>query len=335
MRAHLKLTAVACAVALTACAGTGERRADDEKDRDHGARPPTPPSSEGLKPPPIPDRGAYLGAWINPTGPERERARASGVGRDQVAAMHAIVGSSLGMLLVYARWNAPAPVQRLEHVTAAGAVPVLGWACGPDGAIVDGHEDDHIRAYAEALKAFGRPLFLRYAWEMNIGGARRARCETAGGPAGFVAAWRRVRDIFLEVGADNVAFVWCPGIGRPGAWRSYFPGADAVDWIGVDGYVRNPDPAAASKGFPRVFASFYAQFAPEGKPIMVAETGAPPAAQAGYLSSLAALLPSEYPQVKALAYFDAPGPRGDWSLSTDGRSAFNTLATDPYFSFRA
>ena len=248
--------------------------------------------------------------------------------------MQATVGS-LGMLHLYKRWDGPVPVPELQSIADTGAVSVVSWGCGSDQAIIDGLEDDHIRSYAETLRAFGRPVFLRYAWEMNLEGPQRASCASGEGPAGFVAAWRRIRELFRAMGADNVAFVWCPGSSRPDNWRAYFPGADVVDWIGIDGYVRDPDPAAATTAFPLLFGPFYAEFVGEGKPFMVGETGALPGAQAEYLSSLAALLPSAYPQVKALAYFDAPGPRGEWSLDESGQRAFNSLAADPYFSFRA
>jgi hypothetical protein len=333
MPTQARLTALICVMALTAaCAGGDERGADDTTARDREVRPPRVPQPAALTPPPIPDHGAYLGAWINPTGPERERVRAAGLPRDQVAAMREAVGS-LGILHLYARWNAPAPVTALQGISAAAAVPVLAWGCGPYGRIAEGLEDEHIRSYAEALRSFGRPLFLRYAWEMNLGTPRNGSCEAETGPAGFVAAWRRVRQIFRDVGADNVAFVWCPGIGRPTTWRSYFPGADAVDWIGVDGYVLDPSPATAATAFTSVFGPFYAEFAGESKPLMVAETGARAGAQGEYLAGVAALLPQAYPQVKAFAYFDAPGPRGDWSLSDDGRPAFSSLVTNPYFAF--
>jgi beta-mannanase len=147
-----------------------------------------------------------------------------------------------------------------------------------------------------------------------------------------VAAWRRVVGIFRDVGARNVAFVWCPSTDA-GNWRAYYPGADLVDWIGVDGYVRSADPAAATSAFDRVFGTFYDEYAGEGRPIMVAETGALPGAQGPYLSSLTTVIPQRFPLVRALAYFDAPGPRGAWSLDGDGRRAFAALAQSAQFSF--
>ena len=296
--AHPRLTALVCAVALTTgCAGGGARRGTNKMDRNHRARPSAPlPSGGGLKPPPVPEYGAYLGAWFNPTGPERERPwRLANLPRNQVVAMRATVGN-LGMLHVYVRWNAPAPVAALQDITAASAVPVLSWGCGPDRSIIEGREDELIRSYAESLRSFGRPVFLRYAWEMNL---REAGVRTAS-PLTDRPASSPPGDMCARSSAMRAHRTWrssrCPGIARPDTWRSYYPGVDAVDWIGVDGYVLDPDPAAAAEAFPRLFAAFYAQFVNERKPFMVGETGARPGAQAEYLSSIAALLPAAYPR---------------------------------------
>jgi hypothetical protein len=282
----------------------------------------SPTAAARLSPPPVPERAAYLGAWINPT-------------RQQSADSESKTAfTNLGILHVYARWDASAPIPTLKSIRSAGAVPLLDWACGPADRIVNGKEDDLIRAYAHALKDFGEPVFLRYAWEMNLD-PQRPECASGAGPGGFVAAWNRVRRIFRDVGAANVSFVWCPGVSKPDAWNSYFPGVDAVDWIGIDGYVRDPDPGAAATAFAAVFGSFYERFADKGKPIMVAETGALPGAQAAYLGSLSTVLPKQFPHVKAFVYFDAAGPRGDWSLQPEGLRALAALSAHPYFSFHA
>ncbi len=57
--------------------------------------------------------------------------------------------------------------------------------------------------------------------------------------------------------------------------------------------------------------------------------------QAAYVQGLAAQLPAQYRDIKALVYFDAAGPAGSWALTTEGMRAFAELLKDPYFSYRA
>lgn len=351
------VAALLCAVAIVSSCGSGDDEASPRRRTPRVELPPptvTTTLPQDRLPPPVPATGAYLGVWSNPSELARHGALQSSVPLDTSPAVRHL----------YVRFTAPPPVVRLRAIAATNAVPLLSWGCAPEDDIASGAHDAWIRSYATALAEYAAPVFLRYAWEMNLAAPRR-RCGGMHGPAGFVAAWRRIRTIFQEAGATNVAFVWCPGAGAgagstPGAqpatgarrgartrrgagaqpdarmrWDAFFPGADAVDWIGVDGYVRDPNPRAAPSAFGRIFGAFYERFHGYGKPLMIAETGARPRAQPGYLSNLARLLPARYPQVKALLYFDAAGPRGDWSLTVAGRHAFASLAANPYFSFRA
>ena len=280
----------------------------------------------------MPAHGAYLGAWINPAH-EQNHSKSPGavalVELNQLPPVQRALGRPLGILHAYAPWAAVAPVAALARISATGAVPMLDWSCGPDSAITSGSSDAAIRAYAEDLKTYGGPVLLRYGWEMNLGEGTNAHCG-GGDPASFVSAWRHVYGLFHQVGAANVAFVWCPGTVRNDNYQAYYPGADYVDWIGIDGYDRTHTGAAA---FASVFGGFYREFAGQDKPMVVAETGAQAVDQAAYLQSLATVMPTQFPQFKALVYFDGIGPHGNWDLQGSGLDAFVTLGHDPYFAF--
>ena len=54
----------------------------------------------------------------------------------------------------------------------------------------------------------------------------------------FVAAWRHIVTLFRQPGADNVTWLWTvqkdgPGTGPIASW---WPGAQYVTWVGIDGY---------------------------------------------------------------------------------------------------
>lgn len=277
----------------------------------------------------MPRGKAYLGVWANPAGSSTDR---SGSALQQAASLEQVTGFSPAILSVYTSFAAPAPVALLEEISQRGAIPLVSWACAPTSAVAAGDDDAVISNFAAQLRQFGRPVFVRWFWEMNLRTAPSNRCNAGGGPDTFVAAWKRVWNLFHRAGASNVALVWCPGINAdPAGMAAYFPGAAYVDWIGADGYDHRHLGAA---GFSQVFAAWYQDFQGYGKPMMVAETGAMPADQADYLAGIGTALPVAFPLVGAVVYFDARGPDGSWVLSGEGVRAFAALGREPYFTAR-
>jgi len=271
-------------------------------------------------PPAVPSTGAYLGAWLHPSAPAAGQS-AFAVEQRAVPAVLAAAGRPLGLLHVYTPWGRPAPVAELRAIVADGSVPIVDWGCGPDVAAVGGGSDDSlITTYADALKGFGGPVFLRWCWEMNL----VATHPQLGGPAGFVGAWDHIRALFRQAGAGNVSFVWCPALTGSDP-TPYFPGAGEVDWIGVDGYDRD-----GAQTFAGLFGAFVHEWERQGKPLMVAETGAAGEAQPAYIGSIGTGAPT-LPSVKAVVYFDAPGPLDTWQLTPAGLTAFGHLAATAYF----
>ena len=161
-------------------------------------------------------------------------------------------------------------------------------------------------------------------------------------PAQFVSAWRRMHDIFQSQGATNVQWVWCPNAYAfsTGEAQQMYPGDAYVDWICADGY--NWAPARANSGwnpFRNIFSSFYAWGAPKAQPLMIGETGVMEngsGAKAAWISDMRNTIKYEYPEIKALVYFDAYSTANfggwyDWRLDTSTSSfdAFRALAADP------
>jgi Glycosyl hydrolase family 26 len=149
-----------------------------------------------------------------------------------------------------------------------GRIPLVGWGCGSSTAIKSGAQDAVIRKTAEAMKAFGQQFFMRYCWEMD-GDKRHA---AVGSPDDFVAAWIHIHQIFDEVGAGNVIWVWCGNANtfknpnqytQAYAW-DYYPGDEWVDWVSADGYnwaasYRNRD-AGYKRDRWRGFVEIYDEF---------------------------------------------------------------------------
>lgn len=216
---------------------------------------------------------------------------------------------------------------------------MISWNGTDTREIAAGQHDDWIRQQAEAVRDLDDPLLLRWLWEMD-GNRRRAWVHSG---EDYVAAWKHIRAIFDEVGADNAQFVWCPNEflfwdGNPDEW---YPGDDHVDWLCADGYnwAESVD-APEWVSLDEIFGDFVTWAAPRGKPIMIGETGAGEAedgAKAAWLRELPRLLERELPEIDAVVYFDKDftefGHR-DWRVDTSEQTyeAWIEISNDPWLN---
>lgn len=161
------------------------------------------------------------------------------------------------------------------------------WVNLPD--IANGTYDEYLTRYADQVHDWGGAVRLRFAHEMIQDGVScygQAGCGDwypwQDQPAQYVAAFRHVHDIFQTRGASNVEFVWCPN-NYPfdlDLVRQYYPGADYVDWLCMDGYNwtnRDSKPGWPDwQWFDDIFYNIYQTFVdhPEvfgSKPVMIGE----------------------------------------------------------------
>ncbi len=284
------------------------------------------------QPPAVPTSSAYLGAFVAPHDGETEAQADVRLELAQLGNFDGAMGRPLGLVHVYQPWSTPVKVATLAALAATGATPVVDWTCTSDQSIIDGSQDALITSYADALRTYGRPVFLRWFWEMNLVALPRASgCLGTLGSAGYVQAWQHIWTIFHTAGATNVAFVWCPSINAPATAAADYPGDAYVDWIGWDAYDRKQDPAIIKTQF----LPFYDTWVTHGKPLMIGETGAT-TDQASYLDQLAAALPVSFPKVHAVLYYDSKSD-SDWTLvDTPGQlgfDAFVAMGQESYYGF--
>ncbi len=300
-----------------------------------------------LTPPLVPARGrAYLGAWVNP----EQSANGATASVAQAVSLEHRLGWHFSILHDYVGFHAspPAVVKEVNAISRTGAVPLIDWAGNGASsyldAIVSGEENATIRALATALKNNKKPVFLRWFWEMNL------QLSPSAGPL-YIEAWDKIRSLFHAVGATNVAMVWCPGIAAHRTvadLAAFYPGAAEVDWIAVDGYEGSK---GGVSGFSGLFGSWYQVWRLQGKPIMIAETGARSYGlavrgacmrrllgsardeQAQYLRGLGSDLKDSYPDIRAVVYFDAKGFDGPWCLDKGGLEELRKLGDEPLFSW--
>jgi hypothetical protein len=290
----------------------------------------------------VPASGVLLGAWVDPDGKWVSNTAA----QDEVAAFEASIGRTLAINHHNYGWTQSFPSGLEQWDLASGRIPMISWHGTALDSINDGSQDAIIAARADALKALGDQVFLRWGWEMNGNwypwdGTHNNDPGKTNGPAKYVAAWRRIHTIFRDRGATNVVFVWCPGNSSwpTSDWNdheNYYPGDEYVDWVGVDGYNWGTTQSWSSwRSFSQIFGSFYADYASR-KPIMIAETGSQEAGgdKATWMANAAAAMRSNYPAIAAFVYFHAPS---GWLVTSSDAAlaAFAELAQDPYFGATA
>ena len=139
-------------------------------------------------------------------------------------------------------------------------------------AIAAGTYDDYLRSYADSVSDFGHAVVIGFGHEMNAPWYSWGYGHVP--PSTFVAAWRHIVTLFRAEGADNVTWLWTLQADETGTGpvASWWPGAQYVTWVGIDGYYRYPSDTFAS-----VFGTTIDQVrAFTGKPILLSETAVGP-----------------------------------------------------------
>lgn len=288
-----------------------------------------------------PPSGSWFGAIVNPDRSTPEGTKA------EVTALEADIGRKLDINHRFYTFKQPITGAPERWDIANGRIPLVTWGASDTIKLRNGSQDAWVKQQAAALRDLKAPVFLRFYHEMD--GDRRTRIVHS--PADFIAAWRRVHRLFQEVGATNVAFVWC---GTAWKWRQenispkpqdFWPGGDYVDWVAADGYVWYPArPYAKWNSWQQVWQPFYDWAVTLNKPIMAAEYGvledtARPGRKAQWFTEAAETLKTSMPQFQAIVYFDTKMVKDyeyDWRLRTSDSSlkSWKVMANDPYFNPR-
>ncbi len=247
------------------------------------------------------------------------------------------------------------PTTAMENIRNHGSIPFFSWSSQstpstlnePDFQLADviaGTYDEFIRGFAEDARDWGHPFFLRFNWEMNGNWFPWSEGVNGNQPGEYVTAWRHVHDIFTSIGA-NPSWVWCPNI-DPGKEftdiASMYPGDAYVDWTCLDGYNWGLAPyrPAGWRTFDQLYSSSYHQIvdtiAPS-KPMAIGEIGSTEhgGSKATWIEDLLKKLPTSYPEVRGLLWFNrhAEGEPMDWSIESSSSSiaAFASGIQDPAY----
>lgn len=175
-----------------------------------------------------PRNGCYLGANI-----EREEAT------HDPQAFNNLVQKHHAIFFRYRAYGAVFPKEEAEYLSRAKSAMQIAFE---PTSLVQVRDDDYLRRFALDCRNSGIPIFLRFASEFNGSWTRYH-----GDPEAYKAAFRTVSGVMHRM-APNVAMVWCPNEIPEEPIDRYYPGTDAVDWVGVNFYSVIYNDADRSRG---------------------------------------------------------------------------------------
>ena len=237
------------------------------------------------------------------------------------------VGTRPNMITMYQSFGDDFPARDVQSIYRYGALPLIRWE--PYNArlsdVARGRHDSYIERYAAAVRRLNVPVAMTFAHEMN--GFWYPWDASHVTSTDYVAAWRRIHDIFRAEGATNVIWSWAPNVisGGPGVkLAAWYPGDAYVDWIGIDGYF--------AAGGPDNYQALFGPTIREingftDRPYLIVETGA----EAGWSRRHHALESlfkgvADDDRMIGFVYFNQAGSR-QWQLSGDS-GALSIYAKD-------
>jgi len=223
---------------------------------------PTPtPAVQG----PLPDkRASYLGVFETNAPPSY----------GPIAEFANAVGRQPNLVGYYSGWAQAFPTSFADLVHRRGLT--LFVQIDPEfasvSAIASGAYDTYLRTYADAVRDFHYRVVIGFGHEMNATWYSWGYTHTA--PATFVAAWQHIVTVFREEGASNVTWLWTIQADENNKWpiAAWWPGANYVNWVGIDGYYLHP-----TDTFQTVFVPTIHQVQTlTDKPVLLSETAVTP-----------------------------------------------------------
>jgi beta-mannanase len=254
-----------------------------------------------------------------------------------------LVGGTPAMALAYNDWAANGdggqlfPRAMLDAFRARGITPVVTWepwdwnGSGSNPTyklanILAGNFDDYIGTWVSGARRYGRPIYLRFAHEMNGDWYPWGVGVNGNTPAQFVSVWRKIVTMFRNGGADNVRWIWSPNvIDNDKPLTGLYPGGSYVDMTAMDGYNWGTTRAGAGgwRSFRSIFDSTYDRIlglAP-AKPIFVAETASTEFGgdKAAWIRNAFDGIPDLFPRLSGVIWFNQ-NKETNWRVDSSASS---------------
>jgi beta-mannanase len=234
-----------------------------------------------------------------------------------------------------------------ELLLNEGVTPMVSWEPVGNGSshmsfarIAAGDYDSYLTRQARIAAAWGRPLYIRLAHEMNIPANPWGAGEHGDTAVSFIAAWRHIVMLFRDAAATNVRWVWSPNVNCSGAcpFDKYYPGDAYVDWVGLDGYnFAGFQGHAKWTTLSQLFAGSYGEITRlTAKPLMIAEIASNPRGgnEAQWIShGFLDEIPQQLPRVRGVVWWDYESAGVDWQVNSSPSSlaAWREVVSSPLY----
>lgn len=198
--------------------------------------------------------------------------------------------------------------------------------------INNGSQDAYLIQLATDIKAWDREIWLRplhewngdwYSWSVGMNGNTNES---------YVAALRRIVDIFRSVDATKVKFEWNVNLTNHGenTFMGAYPGDDYVDFVGADVYNWGTAQSWSTwKSFDEAAWPAYSAISTRGKPVIISEWGCGEQGgdKAQWITDAFNIVrfSGKYDLVVAMIWFDVGGYTPDFQIDTSesARQAYN------------
>lgn len=255
----------------------------------------------------------------------------------QVDVVNGETGHHPTQITWYQAWSAGGtfPAAQAKAIAGRGAVPEMVWEPWNPSAGVDqpgyrlsqisaGAYDGYLTAWARAIKAYGGPLVIRFAHEMNGTWCPWAEGVNGNAPGSYRAAWQHVVSVFQHIHVNNVSWFWAPNVPFPGSPSlvSLYPGDAYVSRVGLDGYNWGTTQTWSTwQSFADLFGPGVATLTSmTAKPIYIGETASAESGgdKAMWISDMWAWL-GQHSEVRGLTWFDLD-KEVDWRVDSTAGS---------------
>lgn len=288
--------------------------------------------------------GCYHGVFLGST-------QNSVFGIEFLPAFEEHAGKGVSIVMTYVAWGIYTgfPASECDEIIAHGSYPMITWEPWTyrdndrkweNRDISSGKYDSYILTWANAVKSWGKPIFLRPMHEMNGNWYPWAINHNNNTYDSFITAWKYIVDKFNSVGAHNVTWVWCPNHSNDPESNDMvqcYPGDEYVDWIGMDGYNWGVTQSWSYwQSFRDVFDYAYNVLTSlSSKPLMIGEFACTEegGSKADWITdAIGSQIKNNYPGIKAIVWFNI-NKECDWRVesSPQSQNAYKNAIADSYY----